>query len=119
MHSNAIECNKMMEENLTENTVFIFTENIHNHIPYCIAYNYPDNKIYNTNLEELWTDVYFYNRQNLIKDISNENDLCLVINQDEDPLEEFQDVPFIKANISNYEAVKFYFLKKGETYGKQ
>ena len=103
---------KMMNENRTDNTVFIFDEDIHKHIPYCIAYNYPQNRIYNQKFNDLWTKVYFYDQKNIIYDIPNEKDLCLVLNEDTEPYGEFQNVEYIKGNISNYPAVKFYFLKK-------
>lgn len=102
---------KMMDENLTANTVFIFDKNIHKHIPYCIAYTYPNNKIYNFDILELWTSAYFYDRNNLINDISNEKDLCLILNEDSVPPEDFKEIQYIKGNINNYPAVKFYFKK--------
>ena len=102
---------KMMDENLTENTVFMFDKEIHKHIPYCIAYTYPNNKIYNFDILELWTSAYFYDRKNLINDISNEKDLCLVLNEDSEPPEEFKEIEYIKGSINNYPSVKFYFKK--------
>lgn len=102
----------MMNENLTDNTVFVFDENIEKQIPYCLAYFYPNNRIYNYDLMSLWTSAYFYNRSNLITDISNEKDLCLVLNKDSEPFEPFSDTEFMMANIANYLELRFYFLKQ-------
>ena len=60
----------MMDENLTDNTVFVFDKDIEKQIPYCLAYTYPNNKIYNFDLMELWTSAYFYKRGNLINNIN-------------------------------------------------
>lgn len=102
---------KMMDENLTDNTVFVFDKDIEKQIPYCLAYTYPNNKIYNFDLMELWTSAYFYERRNLINNINNEKDICLVLNKDSDPPEEFSHVDYVVANICNYPELKFYFTK--------
>ena len=103
---------KMMDENLTDNTVFVFDKAIEKQIPYCIAYTYPNNKIYNFDLMELWTSAYFYKRGNLINNINNEKDICLVLNKDSEPPEEFSHVDYVVANICNYPELRFYFIKK-------
>ena len=103
---------QMMSKNLTEETVFIFRDTMDDHIPSCIAYRYPNNRICNYELPELWTSVYNYNRSNLIENYENEKDLCLVINQDEEPTVEFADIEPITAKVEIHSPVKFYFLKK-------
>lgn len=103
---------KMMDENLTDNTVFVFDKDIEKQIPYCLAYTYPNNKIYNFDLMELWTSAYFYERGNLINNINNEKDICLVLNKDSEPPEEFSHVGYVVANICNYPELKFYFIMK-------
>ncbi len=102
---------KMMDENLTDNTVFVFDKAIEKQIPYCIAYTYPNNKIYNFDLMELWTSAYFYERENLIENIDNEKDICLVLNKDTEPPVEFSNIDYIIANICNYPELRFYFIK--------
>lgn len=102
---------KMMDENLTDNTVFVFDKDIEKQIPYCLAYTYPNNKIYNFDLMELWTSTYFYERGNLINNINNENDICLILNKDSEPSEDFSGVDYVIANICNYPELKFYFKK--------
>lgn len=102
---------KAINDNLTENTVFIFEKDIHKHIPYCLAYSYPENRIYNYDILELWTSAYFYDRSNLINDISDENDLCLVLNEETEPPENFKNIKGIKGNISNYPGFMLYFKK--------
>ena len=103
--------NKMMEDNLTENTIFVFDKNIEKHIPYCIAYLFPNNEIYNYDLMPLWTSAYFYERSNLINDISGKKDLCFVMNKDSETLDEIKNTEYIMGNIANYREVKFYFKK--------
>lgn len=102
---------KMMDENLTDNTIFVFDKDIEKQIPYCLAYTYPNNKIYNFDLMELWTSAYFYKRGNLINNINNEKDICLVLNKDSEPPEDFSHVDYVVANICNYPELKFYFKK--------
>ena len=101
----------MMAQNRTKDTVFIFGEKIDSHIPHCIAYSYPDNRIYGFDISELWTSAYFYNRKNLIASLADETDLCLVITKDEEVPPKFKDVQCMLVNLSIYPNLKFYFLK--------
>ena len=103
---------EMMREHLTERTVFVFGKTINSHIPCCIAYRYPHNRIYGYGISELWASVYFYDRKNLIDNLDGESDLCLVLPQDEEPPSEFAGVEPIEAKMSTYPAHKFYFVKR-------
>ena len=103
---------EMMREHLTERTVFVFGETIDSHIPRCIAYRYPENCICGYEIPALWTSAYFYDRRNLIDTLDGESDLCLVLQQDEEPPSEFAGVEPIVAKMSTYPAYKFYFLRK-------
>jgi hypothetical protein len=60
---------------------------------------------------ELWTSAYFYERENLIENIDNEKDICLVLNKDTEPPVEFSNIDYIIANICNYPELRFYFIK--------
>lgn len=99
-----------MKEKLTEKTVFLFSKNIDNHIPRCIAYRYPSNRIFNYEISELWTSAYFYDRNNLINHLQNEKELCLVLTKDEIPPEQFLEIEPISMKVDIHEPVQFYFL---------
>ena len=103
---------EMMREHLTERTVFVFGETINSHIPRCIAYRYPESRICGYEISALWTSAYFYDRRNLIDTLDGESDLCLVLQQDEEPPSEFAGVEPIVAKMSTYPAHKFYFIKR-------
>ncbi|MCH5283042.1 MAG: glycosyltransferase family 39 protein [Treponema sp.] len=103
---------EMMRENCTERTVFVFGETINGHIPCCIAYRYPHNRIYGYVISELRASVYFYDHKNLIDTLDGESDLCLVLQQDEEPPSEFARVEPIVAKMSTYPVHKFYFVKR-------
>lgn len=103
---------QIMNEKLTEKTVFIFSENINRHIPYCIAYRYPNIKIHNYEISELWTSVYFYDRKNLINDLQGKKELCLVLNKDEIPTELFSEIKPISLIVDDENGpLDFYFFK--------
>ena len=101
-----------MREHLTERTVFVFGETINSHIPSCIAYRYPENRICGYEIHTLLASVYFYDRKNLIDTLDGESDLCLVLQQDEEPPSEFAGVEPIEAEMSTYPVHKFYFVKR-------
>ncbi|MDE6720250.1 MAG: glycosyltransferase family 39 protein [Treponemataceae bacterium] len=102
----------MMNENLTERTVFVFGETIDSHIPRCIAYRYPQNRICGCEITALWTSAYFYDRKNLIATLDGEDDLCLVLPEDEPPPREFEGIEPKVARMSVYPSYKFYFIKR-------
>lgn len=102
----------MMNENLTERTVFVFSETINNHIPYCIAYRYPQNRICGYEIHPLWTSAYFYDCKNLIDTLDGEDDICLVLPEDELPPREFEGVEPKVVRMSIYPSHKFYFIKR-------
>lgn len=103
---------KMMNENLTESTVFLFSENIDTHVPRVLAYLYPNNKIYNYEISELWTSTYFYDRKNLIQSLEGEENLCFVTDKEEPVPIEFGNAKCFIENLGTYENLRFYFLKR-------
>lgn len=103
---------EMMREHLTERTVFVFGKTINSHIPCCIAYRYPENRICGYEIHTLLAAVYFYDCKNLIDTLDGESDLCLVLQQDEEPPSEFAGVEPIEAEMSTYPVHKFYFVKR-------
>lgn len=111
---------KMMKENLRDDTVFIISKNAvekSSHIPRCIAYSYPSYRIYNQEIPELWTSAYFYDRKNLINNIDNEKNLCLVLNTDEEvpnapAINSFSTAKCEIESLSIYGKLKFCFLSK-------
>lgn len=98
-----------MEKNLSDNTVFLFSQNVDEHIPYCIAYLYPKNRICNCKISEQWANAIFYNRNNLIQSLENETSICLVLNPDENPPEEFSGCKRYELSIGHYPGCAFYF----------
>lgn len=103
---------RTMQEKITEDTVFVFSKDIDSHIPACIAYMYPNNRIYDYDISEMWASAILYDRKNLIQSIKNEKRLCLVIPLEEKPLEEFAKITPIVIKFSTYAEHKFYFLNK-------
>ena len=103
----------LMQENLFENTVFIFGENVDGQIPRVLAYLYPKNRIYNFEIGEMWSSAILYNRKNFIKTLDDESNICYVINLDDEPDNDFKDYPYYVANIGwFYKPLKFYFVEK-------
>ncbi|MGN0728542.1 hypothetical protein [Treponema sp.] len=106
------EFTETMKDNLSDNTVFVFSQNINSHIPICLAYLFPKNRICGFSIPKLWADVYFYNQENLIENCDEETDICLVLNIDETPPDDFLNCNCYLLNIPQYTANKFCFLKK-------
>lgn len=103
---------RIMKDNITDDTVFLFSKNINEHIPACIAYRYPNNRIYDYDISEMWASAIFYDRKNLVQNIDTEKRLCLVVPFDEGPLEEFSKIKPIIMKIDTYPEHKFYFFNK-------
>ncbi len=110
---------KMMSENLTEDTVFIFGDNIHFHLPLCLAYSYPKNKMYESSRPEswdlnLWTSVYNYNPKDLITDLEGETDLCFIANHGNTVPDKFKDADCYSAVPYYYFPMMDFYFKKGK-----
>lgn len=103
---------QIMKDNVTKDTVFLFSKNIDDSIPHCIAYQYPHNKIYNYDIPELFASAYFFDRKNIINNIDDEKDLCLIIPLDEEAPEEFSHLKEYIAKVEIHPEHKIYFLKK-------
>ncbi len=102
---------KTMKENLSDDTVFMFSQNINSHIPGCIAYFFPKNRICGYSISEMWTNAIFYSQNNLIETYDGETDICLILNAEENPPSEFSDTECHLLTISQYPANKFCFYK--------
>ena len=70
---------KFMNEKVSENTVFVFGENVNGHIPRILAYLYPKNKVYNIEISEMWPSAIHYDRKNLIKSLDDVNNIIIEI----------------------------------------
>lgn len=103
---------KMMQEYATNNTVFIFSKDIDPHVAKCIAYRYPNTRIYNFDISEMWASAIFYNIDNIVYNLKDENNLCLVIPLDEEPYEDFAEIEPCIAKVDIHPESKFYFLNK-------
>ncbi len=99
----------LMNEKISDSTVFKFGENIHGHIPWTLAYLYPDNRILNYGISEMWASAIFYDRKKLITNLDNETNICYVTNMEDEADSDFKDYPYYIVNISWYPPVKFYF----------
>lgn len=104
----------VMNENLTENTVFVYSQMVDHHIPHVVSSRWPKNKMYGYKLSPLWASAYFYDLENCIDDLSGQKDLCVVMNQKEAPDNKYTelDSDFFLVRFSHLPAVKLYFIKK-------
>ena len=100
---------KFMNEKVSENTVFVFGENVNEHIPPILAYLYPKNKVYNIEISEMWDSAIHYDRKNLIKSLDDVNNICYVINLEDEPYEEFKESSYYNVQIGTYPPMRFYF----------
>lgn len=105
------EFTEIMRENLSDDTVFVFSQNIDSHIPTCLAYLFPKNRICGFSMSKLLADVLFYDLDNFIDSCDGEADVCLVLNADETPPDVFSDSNCYLLNIGGYPLNKFCFLK--------
>lgn len=102
----------VMKNNITEKTVFVFDKDVSGYLPYTIAYKYPENRIYGFEIPELWANAYFYDTDNLIHEIENEDDLCYVFSSEKEIPEEFKDYEGVELKESVYPSHMYYFIKK-------
>lgn len=100
----------IISNNTTKNTIFIFDCGDNTHIYKIFAYYYPENRIYGHDIDELWTSVYLYDRDNLIDSIEDEKDLCLISSEGQEPLEMFRDCPNYKVFFDG-DPIQLYFRK--------
>lgn len=100
---------KIMNEKVSEKTVFVFGENVNGHIPRVLAYLYPKNKVYNIEISEMWASAIHYDRKNLIKSLDDVNNICYVINLEDEPYEEFKESSYYNVQIGTYPPMRFYF----------
>ena len=100
---------KFMNEKVSEKTVFVFGENVNGHIPIVLAYLYPKNKVYNIEISEMWASAIHYDRKNIIKSLDNVNNICYVINLEDEPYEEFKESSYYNVQIGTYPPMRFYF----------
>lgn len=101
----------VMEEHLHTDTVFVFSEQINEHIPRCFAYLYPQNGIYGCDIPELWTEAYGYDERNLTDTLSAGTDVCVVLNADEALPEQYAGGECVTAALSTYRPLKLCFAK--------
>ena len=104
---------KVMKENISENTVFVTKFAKNSHISRCIAFLYPNNR-HCTEFYELWTSVYNFNRENFISEYENEKDICFVLDEDDIQLpDKYKNYSSIKATFSkSYPKLRLVFVKE-------
>lgn len=101
----------VMEEHLHADTVFVFGEQVDEHIPRCFAYLYPQNGIYGCDIPELWMEVYGYDAQNLTNTLSTGTDVCVVLNTGEALSAQYTGGEYATAALSTYRPLKLFFVK--------